>query len=176
MYPSTLGTSGLGFYLSVLVSSCMLPSPDVPVATAPVTPVTTSTAVSTPSSGPVASIEDVPIKAIDILLVIVAQKLKKCVDKLLLSKSIKDLVGVKSTLQNEILGDLQQEFASAPEKGEELGSALGDGFSGTLGKYSTSLISCLIGGKMTLRLWFQFVSYQELSQQELPVGTRFLAF
>ena len=126
---------------------------DVPVATIPVTPVTTSTAVSTPSSGPVASIEDVPIKAIDILLVIVAQKLKKRVDEIPLSKSIKDLVGGKSTLQNEILGDLQQEFASAPEKGEELsleelGSALGSGFSGALGKYSTSLISRLIGGKM----------------------------
>lgn len=37
-----------------------------------------------------------------------------------LSKSIKDLVGGKSTLQNEILGDLQMEFTSAPEKGEEL--------------------------------------------------------
>ena len=126
---------------------------NVLVATTPVTPVATSTSVSTPLSGPVASIEDVPIKAIDILLVIVAQKLKKRVDEIPLSKSIKDLVGGKSTLQNEILGDLQQEFASAPEKGEELpleelGSALGSGFSGALGKYSTSLISRLIGGKM----------------------------
>jgi fatty acid synthase subunit alpha len=126
---------------------------DVPVATTLVTPVTTSTAVSTPSSGPVASIEDAPIKAIDILLVIVAQKLKKRVDEIPFSKSIKDLVGGKSTLQNDILGDLQQEFASAPEKGEELsleelGTALGSGFSGALGKYSTSLISRLVGGKM----------------------------
>jgi fatty acid synthase subunit alpha, fungi type/fatty acid synthase subunit beta, fungi type len=123
---------------------------DVPVAATSATPVTTSTAVSTPSSGPVASMEDVPIKAIDILLVIVAQKLKKRVDEIPLSKSIKDLVGGKSTLQNEILGDLQQEFTSAPEKGEELrleelGSALGSGFSGALGtKYSTGLISCLV--------------------------------
>jgi fatty acid synthase subunit alpha, fungi type len=68
-------------------------------------------------SGPITSIEDVPIKASDILNVIVAQKLKK---KVPLSKSIKDLVGGKSTLQNEILGDLQMEFMSAPEKGEEL--------------------------------------------------------
>ena len=35
---------------------------------------------------PVASLEDVPIKAIDILLVIVAQKLKKPVDEIPLSK------------------------------------------------------------------------------------------
>ena len=93
------------------------------------------------------------MKAIDILLVVVAQKLKKRVDEIPLSKSIKDLVGGKSTLQNEILGDLQQEFASSPEKGEELpleelGSALGSGFNGTLGKYSTGLISRLVGGKM----------------------------
>jgi fatty acid synthase subunit alpha len=101
-------------------------------------------------------VEEVPIKAIDILLVIVAQKLKKRVDEIPRSKSIKDLVGRKSTLQNEIVGDLQQEFASAPEKGEELpleelGSALRSGFSGTLGKYSTGLISRLIGGKMPIR-------------------------
>ncbi|EAU85370.1 fatty acid synthetase alpha subunit [Coprinopsis cinerea okayama7 len=105
------------------------------------------------SAGPVASVEDEPIKAIEILTVIVAQKLKKKVDEVPLSKSIKDLVGGKSTLQNEILGDLQQEFSSAPEKGEELpleelGSALGTGFSGSLGKYSTGLISRLVGGKM----------------------------
>ena len=41
---------------------------------APATPITTSTAVSIPLSGPVASMEDVTIKAIDILLIIVAQK------------------------------------------------------------------------------------------------------
>ena len=74
-------------------------------------------------------------------------------DEIPLSKSIKDLVGRKSTLQNEILSDLQQEFALAPEKDEELpleelSSALGSSFSGALGKYSTGLISHLIGGKM----------------------------
>jgi fatty acid synthase subunit alpha, fungi type len=126
---------------------------NTPTAATPVAPITTTVAISAPLSGPVASIEDVPIKAIDILLVIIAQKLKKRVDEIPLTKSIKDLVGGKSTLQNEILGDLQQEFASAPEKGEELpleelGSALGSGFNGALGKYSTGLISRLIGGKM----------------------------
>ena len=94
------------------------------------------------------------MKAIDILLVVVAQKLKKRIDKIqALSKTIKDLVGGKSTVQNEILGDLQQELASAPEKGqelplEELGSALGSGFNGSLGKYSTGLVSRLVSGKM----------------------------
>jgi fatty acid synthase subunit beta len=120
------------------------------------------TAVPTPSaapiaapapSGPAVTIDDAPILASEVLIVIVAQKLKKKVDEVPLSKSIKDLVGGKSTLQNEILGDLQMEFASAPEKGEELsleelGSALGVGFPGTLGKYTLGLVSRMIGSKM----------------------------
>ena len=106
-----------------------------------------------PPAGGAASIEDVPLKAIDVLTVIVAQKLKKKVDEIPLSKSVKDLVGGKSTLQNEILGDLQLEFSSAPEKGEELpleelGSALSVGHSGAPGKYTSSLVSRLVGGKM----------------------------
>ncbi|KAG9047855.1 3-oxoacyl-[acyl-carrier-protein] synthase [Tulasnella sp. UAMH 9824] len=118
----------------------------VPVA-APV-----AVAVAPPTGG-AASIPDEPIKSIDTLRVIIAQKLKKRVDEVPLSKSIKDLVGGKSTLQNEILGDLQAEFASAPEKGEELpleelGSALSVGYSGSLGKYTTGMISRMVGGKM----------------------------
>lgn len=118
----------------------------IPVAANPI-------AVPSTSSGPAVSVEDVPIRALDILLVVIAQKLKKKVDDIPLSKTIKDLVGGKSTMQNEILGDLQQEFTSAPEKAEELpldelGSILGTGFSGNLGKYSTGLVSRLVGGKM----------------------------
>lgn len=87
-------------------------------------------------------------RAIEILNVIVAQKLKKKVEEIPLSKSLKDLSGGKSTLQNEILGDLQLEFTSTPEKGEELlleelGSALGIGFSGALGKRTLGLVGRL---------------------------------
>jgi fatty acid synthase subunit alpha, fungi type len=118
------------------------------LSTAPVIPVS----IPAPSAS-ATSIEDVPLKAIEILTVVIAQKLKKKVDEVPLSKSIKDLVGGKSTLQNEILGDLQLEFASAPEKAEEmpleeLGPALGVGFAGTLGKHSNALVSRMIGGKM----------------------------
>ncbi|KAL4066936.1 hypothetical protein J3A83DRAFT_4165578 [Scleroderma citrinum] len=127
------------------------PSP-VPSAAAPA-PVAAHVATPTPSTAPAAAIEDVPLKAGDILSSIIAQKLKKKIEEVPLSKSIKDLVGGKSTLQNEILGDLQLEFTSAPEKGEELsleelGSALGVGHPGTLGKYTSGLISRMIGGKM----------------------------
>lgn len=132
------------------------PAPEESTAATPAAPTAPAAAAAAPvaaaaPSGPVASIEDVPIKPVDVLLVIVAQKLKKKVDEIPLSKTIKDLVGGKSTLQNEILGDLQQEFASAPEKGEELPlEELGASLAGTgsLGKYSTSLVSRLVGGKM----------------------------
>lgn len=116
-------------------------------------PIAVAAAPVAASAGPAASIEDVPIKANDVLIVIVAQKLKKKIEEVPTSKSIKDLVGGKSTLQNEILGDLQMEFAGAPDKGEELpleelGSALAVGYAGNLGKYTSGLVSRMVGGKM----------------------------
>jgi malonyl CoA-acyl carrier protein transacylase len=116
-------------------------------------PVVATTPPPPAAAGPAASIEDVPVRAVDILAVIVAQKLKKQLSEIPLSKSIKDLSNGKSTLQNEIMGDLQGEFSSAPDKGEELpleelGTALGSSHSGNLGKYSTGLVSRAIGGKM----------------------------
>ncbi|KAJ7762020.1 fatty acid synthase [Mycena maculata] len=128
-------------------SSTPAPAAAAPAASAPVV------AVAAAQSGPATTIEEAPIKAIDIVSAIVAQKLKKRVDEVPLSKSIKELVGGKSTLQNEILGDLQLEFTSAPEKGEELpleelGSSLSSGFGGALGKYTTGLVSRVVGGKM----------------------------
>lgn len=134
-------------------------APEAPVtdnSPAPVAAAAAPTAVpvAAPSgSGPAAQIPDEPLRALDTLLVIIAQKLKKKVEEIPVTKAIKDLVGGKSTLQNEILGDLQAEFSSAPEKGEELpldelAAALSAGYSGSLGKYTTGLVSRLVGGKM----------------------------
>ncbi|EIW84299.1 fatty acid synthase [Coniophora puteana RWD-64-598 SS2] len=121
-------------------------------AAAPAGPAPVAAPVAAPAAA-AAAIDDVPINASDILAFVIAQKLKKKVEEVPQSKSIKDLVGGKSTLQNEILGDLQLEFSSAPEKGEELsleelGSALSVGHSGNLGKYTAGLISRMVGGKM----------------------------
>ncbi|KAH9953557.1 hypothetical protein BGW80DRAFT_1410103 [Lactifluus volemus] len=82
-----------------------------------------------------------------------SQKLKKQLSENPLSKSIRDLSNGKSTLQNGIMGRLQGEFSSVPDKGEELpledlGAALARGHSGNLGMYSTSLASRAIDGKM----------------------------
>ncbi|KAJ5392377.1 hypothetical protein N7509_007867 [Penicillium cosmopolitanum] len=114
-----------------------------PVAAAP----------AAPSAGPAAAVEDVPVTAVDILRSLVAQKLKKGLADVPLTKAIKDLVGGKSTLQNEILGDLGKEFGSTPEKPEdtpldELGAAMQATFNGQLGKQSSSLIARTVSSKM----------------------------
>ncbi|KAJ5692047.1 Fatty acid synthase subunit alpha [Penicillium macrosclerotiorum] len=104
------------------------------------------------------------VTAVDILRSLVAQKLKKSLADVPLSKAIKDLVGDaltlgcftslgKSTLQNEILGDLGKEFGSTPEKPEdtpldELGASMQATFNGQLGKQSSSLIARMVSSKM----------------------------
>ncbi|KAH6616540.1 hypothetical protein C7974DRAFT_401961 [Boeremia exigua] len=110
-------------------------------------------AAPAPGAGPAAQVPDAPITATDILRALVAQKLKKPLMDIPLSKAIKDLVGGKSTLQNEILGDLGKEFGSTPEKPEdtpldELGAAMQATFNGQLGKQSSSLIARMVSSKM----------------------------
>eukprot|EP01117_Protostelium_nocturnum_P000846 TRINITY_DN1109_c0_g1_i4.p1 TRINITY_DN1109_c0_g1~~TRINITY_DN1109_c0_g1_i4.p1 ORF type:complete len:3931 (+),score=1672.78 TRINITY_DN1109_c0_g1_i4:607-12399(+) len=118
-------------------------------------PVSSAPVVS--SAGRVAvakDVPDVPLSATQVIRTIVAQKLKKNTEEIPLTKTIKDLVGGKSTLQNEILGDLQAEFSSAPEKGEEipleeLGAAINSsGYKGTPGKFISGLISRVVAAKM----------------------------
>ncbi|RAK72625.1 trifunctional fatty acid synthase subunit FAS2 [Aspergillus fijiensis CBS 313.89] len=123
------------------------PAAQAAVAAAPVA------AAAPPSAGPAAAIEDAPVTAVDVLRTLVAQKLKKSLSDVPLSKAIKDLVGGKSTLQNEILGDLGKEFGSTPEKPEdtpldELGASMQATFNGQLGKQSSSLIARLVSSKM----------------------------
>lgn len=66
-----------------------------------------------PSAGPAAAVEDVPVTAVDILRTLVAQKLKKSLADVPLSKAIKDLVGGKSPCANATVKfDLTYEQAS----------------------------------------------------------------
>ncbi|GME86510.1 unnamed protein product [[Candida] boidinii] len=104
-------------------------------------------------SGPVAEVSDEPVKALLVLHTLVAHKLKKSLDEIPISKAIKDLVGGKSTVQNEILGDLGKEFGSTPEKPEdtplsELAEQFQDTYNGQLGKQTSSLIARLMSSKM----------------------------
>lgn len=52
-------------------------------------------AAPAPSSGPAAQVADAPVQAIDIVRALIAQKLKKPLLEIPLSKAIKDLVGGK---------------------------------------------------------------------------------
>ncbi|KAK3312390.1 fatty acid synthase alpha subunit reductase [Apodospora peruviana] len=106
-----------------------------------------------PGAGPAVQVPDAPVQAVDIVRSLIAQKLKKPLLEIPLSKAIKDLVGGKSTLQNEILGDLGKEFGSTPEKPEdtpldELGVSMQQTFDGNLGKTTQGLIARLISSKM----------------------------
>ncbi|KAI9660094.1 MAG: 3-oxoacyl-[acyl-carrier-protein] synthase [Bathelium mastoideum] len=124
-----------------------------PVPAATSAPIPAAAVAPPPSAGPAAQVADAPVSAVDILRALVAQKLKKSLTDIPLSKAIKDLVGGKSTLQNEILGDLGKEFGSTPEKPEdtpldELGASMQATFNGQLGKQSSSLIARLVSSKM----------------------------
>jgi fatty acid synthase subunit alpha len=66
-------------------ASAAAPAAGAPAAAAP-----------PPSAGPAAAVEDVPVTAVDVLRTLVAQKLKKSLADVPLSKAIKDLVGGKS--------------------------------------------------------------------------------
>jgi fatty acid synthase subunit alpha, fungi type len=128
---------------------------DAPAPASSSTPAAAPTAAASPpaNAGPAAAVSDAPVAAVDILRSLVAQKLKKPLTDIPLTKAIKDLVGGKSTLQNEILGDLGKEFGSTPEKPEdtpldELGASMQSTFNGQLGKQSSSLIARMVSSKM----------------------------
>ncbi|CAI4210760.1 unnamed protein product [Parascedosporium putredinis] len=134
------------------------PEPEAaPAAAAPAAgsaaPVAAAAAAAAPAAGPAVQVPDAPVTALDIVRALIAQKLKKPLLEVPLNKAIKDLVGGKSTLQNEILGDLGKEFGSTPEKPEdtpldELGAAMQATFDGQIGKQSQALIARLISSKM----------------------------
>lgn len=74
-------------------------APTPALAAAPVPAPAIAPAPAPAPSGPVAQIADEPVKAVDIVHTVVAQKLKKTLDEVSSSKAIKDLVGGKSTMQ-----------------------------------------------------------------------------
>lgn len=75
------------------------PAPAAAATPAPAAAPAPTAAPAEAPSGPVAQIADEPVKALDIVHTVVAQKLKKTLEEVSPSKAIKDLVGGKSTLQ-----------------------------------------------------------------------------
>ncbi|KAJ2771582.1 fatty acid synthase alpha subunit Lsd1, partial [Coemansia nantahalensis] len=98
-------------------------------------------------------IPDVAVSPLDVVRALVAYKLKVGLGAVSAGAAIKDLVGGKSTLQNEIVGDLQKEFGGDfPDKPEELLlSELAQGLAlagGAPGKVSTGLVARMLASKM----------------------------
>ncbi|KAI9179811.1 fatty acid synthase alpha subunit Lsd1, partial [Blastocladiella emersonii ATCC 22665] len=120
------------------------PAAWAPAAAAPVA------AAPAAAGGQAENVPEVPIASTLLLGAIIAQKLKKPLAELPMSKTIKDLVGGKSTMQKEILGDLQKEINTIPERAEEtpLDELAAQIPAAGLGKHTTALVSKLIAAKM----------------------------
>ncbi|KAJ2884156.1 fatty acid synthase alpha subunit Lsd1 [Coemansia asiatica] len=101
-------------------------------------------------------IADVPLQAINVLHAIVAHKTKQSLSAVSVQNTIKNFVSSKSTLQNEIVGDLHKEFdGKVPDKVKEMplqeaAAAISTNSTAgiQLGKYTQSLVSQLFSAKM----------------------------
>ncbi|UZP32194.1 hypothetical protein NXS19_000010 [Fusarium pseudograminearum] len=87
----------------VPVATAPLPEPGRQVSTMPI------------------NVEDVPIQSRDVVVVTVAQKLRKHFLDIDCSKSIAQLCGGRSTMENELVGDLSLIFDPLPDRAEEMG-------------------------------------------------------
>ncbi|KAJ2489200.1 fatty acid synthase alpha subunit Lsd1 [Coemansia sp. RSA 2050] len=109
-----------------------------------------------PSGTATATLADIPLQTLDVVHALVTHKLRRSLASVSTAKSIKILVDGKSTLQNEIVGDLHKEFGSkVPDKAEELSlldlavaiGAFGT-FGGGLGKHTQAQLARLFSNKM----------------------------
>ncbi|KMU79281.1 fatty acid synthase subunit alpha reductase [Coccidioides immitis RMSCC 3703] len=149
-------------------------------ATSVSTPELTTSAPSQPPvdrkpspSAPVAnSIPDVPATALEIIQAIIGCKLRKSIPQVPSTKTIKDLAAGKSTLQNEFLADLSNEFGNTPDGAEDLPlNALAESFNSSpdhLGKTISTLISRWVSSTMPAR--FNLNSIREHLQRRWGLG------
>ncbi|KAL4749847.1 3-oxoacyl-synthase [Aspergillus terricola var. indicus] len=96
---------------------------------------------------------ELTLQAGHVILAMTAQKLRRRFDQVPVEKTIRDLSGGKSTLQNELTGDLVAEFGRVPEGVEDkplssLAESFQPEFSGIPGKAMSTLISRFISSKM----------------------------
>ncbi|OBR05645.1 Fatty acid synthase alpha subunit [Colletotrichum higginsianum IMI 349063] len=130
-------------------------TPNVPVASeaaSPSTPPKPVEAVAQEVQQQPVSLFDTPTTSLDILTALVAVALKKPSSEIATDQSIKGLCGGRSTLQNEIIGDLVKEFGSLPDQPEDMpisslsgiltdlgqGNKLGPGMLGLVSKLAST--------------------------------------
>ncbi|KAJ1759773.1 hypothetical protein LPJ58_002093, partial [Coemansia sp. RSA 1591] len=128
---------------------------EAPEAVAKQAPVVTETAPANQEQETASP--DVPLTAVDVVRVVIAQKTKRTLDEIPADKTVKELTGGKSTLQNEILGDLLKEFGAStgqiPDRPDEmplheLAVKFGASFTGTLGSHTSAQVSRMFSTKM----------------------------
>lgn len=126
---------------------------------------------------PTQSIDDLPIGAAELIHIMVAQKVRRPGHEISLTKTIKEIAGGKSTLQNELMGDFQKEFGTVPERAEEtplaeLGNAIerGSGWTKAPGKFVSGLVSKMLSSK--LPSGFNASAAKAFLQAELGIGPK----
>lgn len=113
----------------------------------------------TPKAAPASSIprsqkkSDAPVSTLEIIVAIIAQKLKKTTEEISTSSTIKSLVSGRSTLENEIIGDLVHEFGTVTDRSEEvviqdLAKTLQSSFGGQLGKQTSRMVEQFAASKL----------------------------
>ncbi|TYZ68250.1 hypothetical protein PybrP1_005286 [[Pythium] brassicae (nom. inval.)] len=124
---------------------------DTPAAAAVHVPLPSPVVQSAPMPT-AAAVEDAPVAALHVLRVLLAVRLNKELAEISVDTDVKTLCAGKSAVQNEILGDLEKEFGSAPDSAgevplKELAAKISAGYS-SLGKVTTGMISKMVAGKM----------------------------
>jgi fatty acid synthase subunit alpha len=122
------------------------PSPPLPPPPSLPPPVA---AVSKPFLAPAS---DEPVSPLEVIQVLLSVKLAQPLSSAKAEGSIKALVGGKSAVQNEIMGELEKEFGGGPEGGAEmtlaeLGKAIGANYKGP-GKVGAALITKVLSAKL----------------------------
>ncbi|KAI1146573.1 hypothetical protein F4825DRAFT_456355 [Nemania diffusa] len=123
-----------------------LPAPSPVIETQP-------TANQSQPNIPVAEVLDIETPVASIVLAVLGTKLKKKTSEISLSSTISSLVGGRSTLTNEIIGDLHKEFGDKlPDKAEDVAleslcETLSTHHHGKLGKQVESIISRMVSSK-----------------------------
>ncbi|KAL4789030.1 thiolase-like protein [Aspergillus venezuelensis] len=119
----------------------------------------------------VRTVLDAPLTAVTIIRALIARKLRRSATDIDPHRSIKELCGGKSTLQNELIGELANEFRSLPDRAEDaslidLDAALGEV---SMGPTSGTLLQRLIAAKMPARITIPAIRARLAEIWALPV-------
>ncbi|KAI2471355.1 putative 3-oxoacyl-synthase [Annulohypoxylon bovei var. microspora] len=125
----------------VLVPDASKPTPEAPVA---------QIAPPTKSDSPII---DVPVTALESVKALIASSLKKSASDIKLDDSIKAISGGRSIVQNEIIGDMLEEFGPLADDVEnvplkEIALTIQNTYDGKLKKCLRTRIEKMIGSKM----------------------------